>query len=64
LREFSFDAHIFRDGETYVAYVLVLDVASGGRPRRKPAGTSATPCVGFWRRAPFVSIDHLTMNVK
>jgi hypothetical protein len=30
MREFSFDTHIFKEGETYVAYVLSLDVSSCG----------------------------------
>lgn len=30
MRDFSFDAHIFKEGETYVAYVPALDVSSCG----------------------------------
>jgi hypothetical protein len=30
MREFVFDTHIFREGETYVAYVPALDVSSCG----------------------------------
>jgi predicted RNase H-like HicB family nuclease len=30
MRDFSFDAHIFREGETYVAYVPALDLSSCG----------------------------------
>jgi predicted RNase H-like HicB family nuclease len=30
MRDFSFDAHIFKEGETYVAYVPTLDVSSCG----------------------------------
>jgi hypothetical protein len=30
LRDFSFDAHIFKEGDTYVAYVPALDLSSCG----------------------------------
>jgi predicted RNase H-like HicB family nuclease len=30
MRDFVFDTHIFREGETYVAYVPALDVSSCG----------------------------------
>ena len=30
LRDFSFDTHIFKEGETFVAYVPALDVSSCG----------------------------------
>lgn len=30
MQEFSFDAHIFREGDTFVAYVPALDVSSCG----------------------------------
>ncbi|MGC9945106.1 MAG: hypothetical protein ABSF64_01815 [Bryobacteraceae bacterium] len=30
MRDFPFDAHIFREGETYVAYVPALDLSSCG----------------------------------
>ena len=30
MRNFSFDAHIFKEGNTYVAYVPALDVSSCG----------------------------------
>jgi predicted RNase H-like HicB family nuclease len=30
IRDFSFDAHIFKEGDTYVAYVPALDVSSCG----------------------------------
>jgi predicted RNase H-like HicB family nuclease len=30
MRDFSFDTHMFKEGETYVAYVPALDVSSCG----------------------------------
>jgi hypothetical protein len=30
MRDFSFDAHIFKEGDTYVAYAPALDVSSCG----------------------------------
>lgn len=30
MQEFSFDAHTFKEGDTYVAYVPALDVSSCG----------------------------------
>lgn len=30
MRDFSFDTHIFKEGDTYVAYVPSLDVSSCG----------------------------------
>jgi predicted RNase H-like HicB family nuclease len=30
MRDFHFDTHIFKEGETYVAYVPALDVSSCG----------------------------------
>ncbi len=30
MQDFSFDVHIFKEGETYVAYVPALDVSSCG----------------------------------
>ncbi|MGB9457613.1 MAG: hypothetical protein WCB12_16305 [Bryobacteraceae bacterium] len=30
MRHFSFDAHIFKEGDTYVAYVPALDLSSCG----------------------------------
>jgi predicted RNase H-like HicB family nuclease len=30
MRDFSFDTHIFKEGETYVAYVPSLDLSSCG----------------------------------
>ena len=30
MRDFSFDTHIFKEGDTYVAYVPALDVSSCG----------------------------------
>jgi predicted RNase H-like HicB family nuclease len=30
MRDFSFDAHIFKEGDAYVAYVPALDVSSCG----------------------------------
>jgi predicted RNase H-like HicB family nuclease len=30
MQDFSFDTHIFKEGETYVAYVPALDVSSCG----------------------------------
>ena len=30
MRDFSFTAHLFKEGETYVAYVPALDVSSCG----------------------------------
>jgi predicted RNase H-like HicB family nuclease len=29
MEEFSFDVHIFKEGDTYIAYVPTLDVSSG-----------------------------------
>ncbi|MGA2599443.1 MAG: type II toxin-antitoxin system HicB family antitoxin [Bryobacteraceae bacterium] len=30
MQEFSFDTHIFKEGDTYVAYVPALDISSCG----------------------------------
>ena len=30
MRDFSFDTHLFKEGDTYVAYVPALDVSSCG----------------------------------
>ena len=30
MQDFSFDAHIFKEGDTYVAYVPALDLSSCG----------------------------------
>ena len=30
IQDFSFDAHIFKEGDTYVAYVPALDISSCG----------------------------------
>lgn len=67
MRNFSFDVHIFREGDTYAAYVPPLDVSSCGATdedaRRNIRDAGYRPGGDIWRAPEFVSLDRLTMSI-
>jgi len=47
MRNFSFDAHIFKEGNTYVAYVPALDVSSCGATDEEACRNTRDAVRGF-----------------
>ena len=56
MQNFSFTAHIFKEGETYVAYVPSLDVSSCGATSEEARRNVLDAVRGFP-----VSYTHLTL---
>ena len=65
MQEFSFDAHIFKEGDTFVAYVPALDVSSCGTTDEEARKNIRDAVRGFLETSADIgTLDELLHNVQ